>query len=101
MELKEFISNTLTQIAEGVQEAIDNSGGKGYLVNPSGNKNGGNYNVHFDLCVEAQKGGGINIKVADGNMSEKSTNRITFDVKMTLPTTGNTNPPKRPVYDDA
>lgn len=28
MELKEFISNTLSQIAEGVQEAIDTSRGK-------------------------------------------------------------------------
>ena len=30
MELKEFINNTLIQIAEGVQNAIDQSDGKGY-----------------------------------------------------------------------
>lgn len=100
MELREFISNTLTQIADGVQQAINASEGKGYLVNPSGNKDGGNYNVHFDLCIEAQKEGSIDIKVADGSMLEKNTNRITFDVKMTFPTTGNTYPPKRPAYDD-
>lgn len=29
MELKEFINNTLTQIAEGVQGAIDQSEGRG------------------------------------------------------------------------
>ncbi len=85
MELKEFINNTLTQIAEGVQGAIDNSVGRGYLVNPTGNKSGSNYTVHFDLCVTSQKEGGLNIKVADGSLSEKSTNRITFDVDMLLP----------------
>lgn len=40
MELKEFINKTLTQIAEGVQEAIDYSKGKGYLVSPTINETG-------------------------------------------------------------
>ena len=35
MELKEFINKTLTQIAEGVQEAIANSEAKGYVVHPT------------------------------------------------------------------
>lgn len=35
MELKEFISETLTQIAQGVKEAQENVAGLGAKVNPS------------------------------------------------------------------
>lgn len=87
MELKEFITNTLTQIAEGVQEAIGKAEGKGYSVNPCTDKEGNLYTIHFDLSVQSQKEGGTNIKVFNGSLSEKSDNRITFDVKMTLPCT--------------
>ena len=40
MELKEFINNTLTQIAEGVQSAIGQSDGKDYFVNPTMGRRG-------------------------------------------------------------
>lgn len=100
MDLKEFVSNTLTQIADGVQDTINDSSDKGYLVNPSNNKNGNNYTIHFDLCITSQKEGGMNIKVVDGGLSEKSTNRINFDVEMTFPTSGNKHSPIRPAYDD-
>jgi len=85
MELKEFINNTLTQIAEGVQNAIDQSDGKGYLISPAAGKVGLSCTVHFDLSVESQKDGGANIKVLSGNVSEKVANRIGFDISMTLP----------------
>lgn len=55
MELKEFINNTLTQIAEGVQNAIDQSDGKGYLISPAAGKIGLSCTVHFDLSVERAK----------------------------------------------
>ena len=95
MELKEFISNTLTQIAQGVQDAINASESKGYLVNPSGAKIGMTYTIHFDLAVESEKDGKADIKIFNGSMSEKNTNRLSFDVNMTFPTSGNTQPPKR------
>lgn len=85
MELKEFINNTLTQIAEGVQGAIDQSEGRGYLISPVVGNVGETCIVHFDLLVESQKEGGANIKVLSGNVSEKVANRINFDVAMTLP----------------
>ena len=55
MELKEFINNTLTQIAEGVQNAIEQSNGKDYLISPATGKIGDSCIVHFDLSVESQK----------------------------------------------
>lgn len=98
MELKEFISNALTQIAEGVQDAIDKSKEGAYLVNPSSQKVGATYSVHFDLTVEITKEGGADIKILSGGASESRLNRIAFDVAMTYPTSGEINPPKRPDY---
>lgn len=98
MELKEFISSTLTQIADGVRDAINKSAEKGYLVNPSSTKSSDTYTVHFDLCVEAGKEGNADIKVLGANISEKSTNRISFDVDMSYPASGEIPAPKRPVY---
>lgn len=85
MELKDFINNTLTQIVDGVQNAIDQSNGKDYLISPAVGKVGLSCTVHFDLSVESQKNGGTNIKVLSGNVSEKVANRISFDISMTLP----------------
>lgn len=96
MELKDFISNTLTQIAEGVQEAINKSANSNYLVNPSQQRVGAAYAVHFDLSVETTKEAGANIKILNGAATEASFNRISFDVSMTYPTSGNINGPKRP-----
>lgn len=55
MELKEFINNTLTQIAEGVQAAIDASDGKKYLVNPCAGKIAATQAVRFDLSIESER----------------------------------------------
>lgn len=52
MELKEFITNTLTQIAEGVQEAINIADGKGYTVCPTTLKTGKECTIHFDLAIK-------------------------------------------------
>lgn len=93
MELKEFISNTLTQIAEGVKGAIEASKGKGYYVNPSQGKIGRNYVVHFDLSVENGKEGKADIRVLGGGMTERSLNRIKFDIHVTLPVS-DVSPPK-------
>lgn len=97
MELKEFISNTLTEIANGVSDAIEASEGKGYLVNPSPNKLGAPYTIHFELSVESSKEGSASIKVIGGSMEQRNVNHINFDICMTLPTSGNKERPKRPV----
>lgn len=86
MELKEFISHTLTQIAEGVQDAINASEGKGYLVCPASNAIGKDCNIHFDIAVESETEGKTGIKVISGGISKRSANRISFDLMMTLPT---------------
>ena len=80
MELKEFINKTLTQIAEGVQEAIDNSEGKGYLVSPTVSGIGKSCNVHFDIAVESEAEGKAGIKVVGGCISKTEYQRISFDV---------------------
>lgn len=96
MELKEFINNTLTQIAEGVQAAIDASGDGGYLINPSATKIGADCKIHFELSVESGKKGEANIQVLGGSVTEHSMNRIAFDINMTLPTSGNFDRQRRP-----
>lgn len=96
MELKEFIKTTLTQIAEGVQNAIVASEGGGYLVNPSATKIGADCKIHFELSVESGKKGEASIKVLGGSVEEHSVNRIAFDINMTLPTSGNINGPRKP-----
>jgi hypothetical protein len=101
MELKEFIKNTLTQIADGVQEAINIADGNGYTICPTTLKTGKECTIHFDLAIESETEGGASIKVLTGSMKEKSANRVTFDVGMLLPST-KANPSKpRPTYDDA
>lgn len=97
MELKEFINNTLTQIAEGVQAAINASDGRGYLVNPSATKIGADCKIHFELSVESGKKGEASIKVLGGSVTEHSVNHIAFDISMTLPTSGNFKRPDRPI----
>lgn len=101
MELKEFISNTLTQMADGVREAIKESEGKGYWVNPSTQMYGSKCKVHFDLSVESDQKEAASIKVLGASMSERSVNRISFDINIALPTSGNTDGPTRPVYEDS
>ncbi len=96
MELNEFIRNTLTDIATGIQGAIDESAGKGYWVNPSASVESSTYTVHFDLAVESEKDGKADIKVLHGGISEKSLNRLSFDVNMTFPTSGNIKRPRIP-----
>lgn len=96
MELKEFISNTLTQMADGVSDAIRASEGRGYLVNPSTTKIGTDCKVHFELSVESGKEGEASIKVLGGSLSERSVNRISFDINITLPTAGNLTRPEKP-----
>lgn len=98
MELKDFINNTLTQIAEGVQGAIDQSKGKGYRVSPVLGNVGDSCVVHFDLAIESEKKAGASVKIASGNLSEKTANRINFDVTMTLPHSSLVSKPKR--HDD-
>lgn len=85
MELKDFIRNTLTQIAQGVKEAIVDSQGNGYLVNPSNDEFGRDQTISFDVMVETVEKGGVNIRVVEGERSGKGVNRISFDVTMTLP----------------
>lgn len=101
MELKEFIRNSLTQIADGVQAAINDSKDKGYLINPSVAKVGTTYTVHFDLAVESAKEGKADIKILNGGLSEKNVNRLSFDVNMTFPTSGTSRKPIRPVCDNS
>lgn len=68
---------------------------RGYLVNPSVNKIGADCKVHFELSIESAKEGEMGIKVLGASLSERSLNRISFDIDMTLPTSGNLKSPER------
>ena len=75
MELREFVSTVLSQIADGVIDAQEATAGKGVLINPplypkNGNNevnNGNKVNflpqmVHFDVCVTAESSSSIDGK---------------------------------------
>ena len=75
MELREFVSTVLSQIADGVIDAQEATAGKGVLINPplhpkDGNNevnNGNKVNflpqmVHFDVCVTAESSSSLDGK---------------------------------------
>ena len=84
MDLKEFISKTLISISEGVKES--NKINKMFEIRPKDQV------VNFDIAVEiaeekeSGKGGGLKIKVVEGNLSasqrskESNISRINFTV---------------------
>ena len=115
MELKEFISSTLTQIADGVRDAQKHYSEIGGEVNPSnlariqGNILQGTEstyngkaimlcNVHFDVALTSEKTssgvGGIAVQLGgfsiggkkNGTDTDSSLNRISFDIPVKLPT---------------
>jgi len=113
MELKDFISETLTQIIEGVNEAKNNIKDNGAEINPSLmgdinyvakhggglHTNRGNYAqiVEFDVAVTATEGkgtkggigivtGAINLGSAGQSKTENtSVSKIKFNVPLALP----------------
>lgn len=77
MEIKEFISETLVQINEGIKSAKDKSGKRYYVSNGSTGVKG----VSFSLAVTSstsksetkQKGGGAHIKVLEAKLQNENT----------------------------
>ena len=88
MELKEFIKTAITDITEAVSE-LQEELGSGVVINPSLDKTR-QCSIHFDLSVESSKEGDADIKVISGGMSERSSNKISFDIAI--------KPLARPVY---
>lgn len=115
MELKEFISSTLTQIAEGVRDAQSHYSEIGGVVNPGNLKSvegtsimygivDPNYlsvhllsNVHFEVTLatedKSSNSGGIGVFLSAVSLGGKSSdsdsktslNKVTFDVTVSLP----------------
>ncbi|MCI5078245.1 hypothetical protein [Oricola sp.] len=103
MELREFISETLGQIIDGVRSAQANEGGeainaKAWSDNPGGNlvftgKYGLFTRVDFDVAVSAETSGGGAAKLTvfgvgfegEGQKTASSANRVTFSVPVRLP----------------
>lgn len=96
MELKEFIKTAITDITEAVSELQEELKNVVY-INPSITGTS-QCSVHFDLSVESSKEGGADIKVLSGSMSERDTNRISFDIAISMPVSGKTKHLTRPVY---
>jgi hypothetical protein len=114
MDLKEYIKETLTQIAEGIQSSLEPVRDAGGFVNPAAETSvkisdtahfanigeGRNvFLIDFDIAVSVEETTGTNaaakLKVASllslgaggnsGNISS-ATNRVSFKVPMALPT---------------
>lgn len=96
MELKEFIKTAISDITGAVSE-LQNELDNGVYINPSLTGTS-QYSIHFDLSVESSKEGSADIKVLSGNISERDTNRISFDIAISMPTSGMAKPLDRPVY---
>lgn len=112
MELKDFVKESLTQIATGIMEAQEELKGSNCLINPAGfiNKNGqvqheyndqllSIQNVKMSISVSVTKASetkvGLSVlsTIANFGLSDKDskndniTNRIEFSVPISLPTT--------------
>jgi hypothetical protein len=109
MELKDFISNTIIQIIEGVTVAQKYGEKHGAMVNPNKSINfgkGDNFAlasgyddfdymqiVNFDIAITSSEGGeakvkaGIYVLGAQGknDFSSSSQNRISFSIPISLP----------------
>lgn len=96
MELKEFIKTAISDITEAVSELQEELKSE-VLINPSLDK-ARQCSIHFDLSVENSKEGGADIKVISGGMAERNTNKISFDIAISMPASGTAKPLVRPVY---
>jgi hypothetical protein len=105
MELKEFISSAISDIAEAVSEADAYLKSVGGLMNPGDYKNGlggGTFDaprttLNFDVAVAAQSSGGVSgglkarILVIEASLSgekgatHSSSSRLTFSLDVVLP----------------
>ena len=109
MDLKEFITETLVQITEGVQSAQEKIKNTGCLINPEGFHQGENlkhgYNgkyrhvqkVKMSIAVnviensETKAGLGVVTTILSAGLSNKagetntSTNKVEFDIPISLP----------------
>lgn|GEM_PF-3465283 len=83
MELKEYVKKSLLEIAEGVDEAIKESAGKGYYISPADKDTPAM--VKFRISVEASVKGGLSLKVIDSGLSEHSSNTLEFEIPVILP----------------
>ena len=98
MELKEFIKTALADITNAVCE-LQTELSNGAIINPCLSKTAP-CSVHFDLSVESSKEGGADIKVIGGSMSHTTTNRISFDIGISIPASGGAKPLERPTYEN-
>ena len=87
MELKDFVKESLNEIAEGIIDAISYSDGKGYMINPVIRNTGKPTNIRFKVSVQTGTDGGVNIKIADISSSTSSVSTLEFEVPMLLPST--------------
>ena len=108
MDLKEFISETLVQITEGVKDAQDKIKETGCLINPQGVHRGDNVELNYEgyrhiqkvkmsvgvkVIEDSETKGGLGVVSAiftagvshkDGETNTVS-NRIEFDIPISLP----------------
>lgn len=112
MDLKTFVSTTITQICEGVKVAIDEAAKSGAKVNPghsqyfekqqSVSTANGIFKVReieFDVAIAAeegtQSGGTFSLKVlgvsGESRQGTSTTNRVKFSVPVVLPGTSYKN----------
>lgn len=103
MDVKDFISQSLQEIIQGVSEAQQDVGGEQIAANMAGHTGGGNLinagkhgiftRVDFDVAVSAETSGsgGGNLKVfgvgIEGSAEHTAgkANRLTFSVPVRLP----------------
>ena len=78
MDIEEFVSKTLNQIAKGLAKA--DRGSSFIEVQPLENGNARLKNIKFSLCITVEKEGGQDLKVVDTATSKTDVQRVDFDI---------------------
>ena len=82
MDLKTFVKESIQQIAEGLNEAKEESEQYGIIVNPSQTGMGNVTKISFSLNVTTENKGGMNLKIVDAGTSTSTANRIEFEIEV-------------------
>ena len=107
MNLKDFVKDSILEIAEGVNDAIKDQEKYGIVINPAGADRSVE-RIHFLVNVFTETEGKACIKVAGIDKSKAVTQQIDFNVNIQMPsgrqqaiengTIKVQGPPKRPDF---
>lgn len=85
MNLKDFVKESILQIGDGINAAIEEADASGVLVNPGTTIEARSCVIRFSVNVETEKEGGMSLQVLGGTVSKVTSNRLEFGIKVAYP----------------